>query len=72
MSLQLKQQVRYAVEIAAEFAEEIEAVRAADRARIRRAVGALERQAEVVTKHRKKLDLGRLGRPLPFEYQPPV
>lgn len=24
------------------------------------------------SKHRKKLDLSRLGRPLPFDYQPPV
>ncbi len=55
-----------------EFAEELEATRANDRARIRKALGALERQAEVESKHRKKLDLTRLGRLLPFDHEPPV
>jgi prevent-host-death family protein len=64
--------VRYAIEVSAEFAEEFEGVKAADRARVRKAIGALASQAEVETKHRKRLDLGRLVGPLPFEYQPPV
>jgi mRNA-degrading endonuclease RelE of RelBE toxin-antitoxin system len=64
--------VPYTVEVSEEAAGEIEAVKAADRGRIRTALGVLETQAEVETKHRKKLDLARLGRPLPFAAQPPV
>lgn len=64
--------MKYTVKVSAECAEELKALRAADRARVREAIGGLEQHTDVETKRRKKLDLGRLGIPLPFEYEPPV
>ena len=64
--------MRYTIRISAEFADELKNVRATCRARIRKAIGTLDRSAEVETKHRKRLDLSRLQMPLPFEHQPPV
>lgn len=68
----MKHHLRYVVRVTSELADELEAKRAKDRVRIRKAVGLLVRQAEVETRHRKKLDLARLAKPLPFDHEPPV